>query len=679
MRLGSTALRHMPYPLGHSRPTIRLLAWLVVVALAIQIVHSTFGFGAPRFSYAIEELLYDFITVTAALVVLGRAWAREEQRLAWALLGTGLFLWAMGDVYYTAVLRDQANPPFPSLDDALYLGGYIGVLAGLVAYLRSRVGRVSALVGADMAMGALCVAAIGSSLLLDYVLANTTGTSSQIAVAVSYPAFDLVLLAVAVSAITLSGWRPGWSLGLIAIGIGCAAIGDSFYTYQSLAGTYDGGDWNNALWPLANVLIAAAALQPAEAARPAGEGADDWRTFASPVVFALAVLTLLALGRQDLNEPVVAAFAIAALAVLAARVALTFVHNHRLVQRLKVDPLTGLLNRGKLIYDLDQLLAVESPEPHVLAIFDLDGFKAYNDAFGHPAGDAMLVRLGHQLATAVAEHGRAYRMGGDEFAIVVPGNRETATDAIGAGAAALAERGEGFNVSCSWGAVQMPSEAPHRVAALQLADQRMYAHKDSRRASAGGEVEAVLIRIINQRTPELAEHVDAVKSLCLGVGRALGMSYGELAALSRASELHDIGKIAIPDEILSKRGPLDEDEWRLMRQHTVMGERIVSAASSLSAVGSLIRSSHERWDGKGYPDGLTGPEIPLPSRIIAVCDAYDAIVSERPYAEARSKDPALAEVRRGAGTQFDPRVVDGLERVVSESPAGLPAVPQPVP
>jgi two-component system, cell cycle response regulator len=647
------------------------------MALLVVIAHNTVHFGSGRYSYYIEEWVYDFVTMSAALATLARAVLRKEERLAWSLLGLGLFSWAIGDLYWTVVLRDMASPPFPSIDDALYFAGYGLILAGLVAYVRSRVGRMTPVVWVDVAMGALCVAAIGASLLMDFVLANQSGSAISIATAVGYPACDLVILAVAAGAVALTGWRPGRALGLIAIGVACAATGDAVYTYQSLAGTYTAAAWNNFLWPLATVLIALGAWQPSPKRRET-EPAEGWRSFASPTIFALAVLALLMLERQDMNEPAVAALTVATLIAVVVRLGLTFAQNHRLVTELETDPLTGLFNRGKLVYDLDRLFTRDEPAPHVLAFLDLDGFKAYNDAFGHPAGDALLVRLGHQLADAVGDTGRAYRMGGDEFAMLLSGDATSAGAAVAAGAAALSERGEGFKISCSCGAAELPGDAVDASTALQLADQRMYADKDSRRPTSGGEVEAVLLRILNQRAPELTEHVDAVKSLSLAVGEELELPPGELTALGRASELHDVGKIAIPDAILSKPGPLDEEEWGFMRQHTILGERIVSAAPSLASVGGLIRSSHERWDGRGYPDRLAGEEIPLAARIILVCDAYDAITSERPYSPARSAEEALAEIRRCAGTQFDPKLVEILERVVRTTPAERLSVPVPV-
>jgi two-component system, cell cycle response regulator len=655
----------------------KALAGLVLAALLVVIGHNTVDLGTPRYSYFIEEWLYDFITMSAAVATLARAAIRREERLQWGLLGIGLLSWGIGDLYWTVALRDLAEPPFPSIDDALYLSGYVFILAGLIAHVSARVGRMTGVIWTDVAIGALCVAAIGASLLMDFVLANTSGTPLEIGVAVAYPASDLVILAVAVGGIALTGWRPGRGLALIAVGVACAAIGDAVYTYQSLAGTYTAAAWNNFLWPLATVLIAAAAWQPSPKHRET-EPAEGWRAFASPTIFALAVLALLMLERQDMNEPAVAALTVATLVAVVLRLALTFAQNHRLVRELETDPLTGLFNRGKLAYDLDRLFSLDDSPPHVLAFLDLDGFKAYNDAFGHPAGDALLVRLGHQLADAVGDGGRAYRMGGDEFAMLLPGDATAAGAAVAAGAAALSERGEGFKVTCSCGSAELPADATSPSTALQLADQRMYADKDSHRPSSGGEVEAVLLRILNQRAPELSEHVNAVKSLALAVGEEIELPPGELTALGRASELHDIGKIAIPDAILSKSGPLDEEEWKFMDQHTILGERIVSAAPSLASVGSLIRSSHERWDGKGYPDRLEGESIPLAARIIFACDAYDAMTSERPYSPARDPEAVLAELRECSGSQFDPKVVQVLEHVIRSRPAERLPVPVPV-
>jgi HD-GYP domain-containing protein (c-di-GMP phosphodiesterase class II) len=167
----------------------------------------------------------------------------------------------------------------------------------------------------------------------------------------------------------------------------------------------------------------------------------------------------------------------------------------------------------------------------------------------------------------------------------------------------------------------------------------------------------VLLRALAERYPDLEHHIDGVTHLAEAVALELGVSDDDAAFISQAAELHDVGKVAIPDTILHKPGPLDEAEWEFMRSHTIIGERIIAAAPALAQVARLVRSSHERWDGAGYPDQLAGEDIPLGSRIISVCDAFDAMVTERPYSAARAFEEALAELDRCAGTQFDPAVV----------------------
>jgi two-component system, cell cycle response regulator len=173
--------------------------------------------------------------------------------------------------------------------------------------------------------------------------------------------------------------------------------------------------------------------------------------------------------------------------------------------------------------------------------------------------------------------------------------------------------------------------------------------------------------VVAERYPELGEHLDSVSELAGLVGSRLELAQDELTALVHAASLHDVGKIAVPDTILSKPGPLNDSEWQFIRQHTLIGERILSAAPALTDAARLVRASHERIDGTGYPDGLAGEEIPLGARIISVCDAFDAMTSPRPYrASPLSVEGAIAELRGNAGTQFDPRVVEVFCDIVAE-------------
>jgi two-component system cell cycle response regulator len=331
------------------------------------------------------------------------------------------------------------------------------------------------------------------------------------------------------------------------------------------------------------------------------------------------------------------------------------------------DSLTGLHNRRRLIDDLEAAVAAGHGR---LALFDLDGFKAYNDTFGHQAGDALLARLGHRLREAVGDAGKAYRVGGDEFCVLASGAASGAT--IEAAVEALAERGGAFAIANSHGSVELGDEAGKPEDALRIADQRMYARKNGGRRSAGHQSKAVLVLALAERHPDLTTHGADVSRLAELVARRLDVPEDQLEPIRHAAELHDVGKMGIPDAILEKAGPLDDEEWEFMRRHTIIGERIVAGAPALAQVSRLVRSSHERWDGAGYPDDLAGEAIPIGSRIIAVCDAFDAMLSDRPYQVARGTNAALAELRRCSGAQFDPAVVEAFSLVMADELAPSP-------
>jgi diguanylate cyclase (GGDEF)-like protein len=349
--------------------------------------------------------------------------------------------------------------------------------------------------------------------------------------------------------------------------------------------------------------------------------------------------------------------------------AVSFLAHHRLlVATSMTDALTGIPNRRKLKVDLEQgVKEASAANPLLLMLFDLNGFKGYNDTFGHPAGDALLVRLATALEQAMAEHGgRAYRLGGDEFCVLasVPGDKAGAV--IAAASLALTEHGGGFHITASYGSILLPEESQDPTEAMRLVDQRMYAQKTSGRRSPDRQSRDVLLRALQARNPELAERHAAVARLVDAVADRLGLPPEERLQTRQAAELHDIGKLGIPEGILDKPGPLDPEELAFVRRHTLIGERIIGAAPALAAAAKLVRSTHERLDGGGYPDGLAGDQIPLGARIIAVCDAFTAMTAPRPHTAQRTVPEALSELRRCAGSQFDPAVVDALSELVVE-------------
>ena len=178
--------------------------------------------------------------------------------------------------------------------------------------------------------------------------------------------------------------------------------------------------------------------------------------------------------------------------------------------------------------------------------------------------------------------------------------------------------------------------------------------------SGNAEVVVALAQALEERDTYTGEHSESVVDLTGRVAESLGMKPDEVELIRRAALLHDIGKVGIPDEILHKPGPLDDEEWEVMRQHPAIGERILRAIPGQGTLARIVRHEHERWDGKGYPDGLAGEQIPIGARIILACDAYHAMVSDRPYRRAMPHRDAMAELTANAGTQFDPRVVEAL-------------------
>ena len=355
--------------------------------------------------------------------------------------------------------------------------------------------------------------------------------------------------------------------------------------------------------------------------------------------------------------------------VLLVFAAISFLAQHRLlVATSMTDALTGIPNRRQLKLDLDQGLKQASRDrPLLLMLFDLNGFKGYNDTFGHPAGDALLIRLAKALEQAMTEHGGcAYRLGGDEFCVLASVDPDATTPIVAAASQALSEHGGGFSITASYGAILLPQESQDVTEAMRQVDQRMYAQKTSERRSPERQTRDVLLRALQERNPELAQRHAEVARLVEAVAERMALPHDEHTQLRQAAELHDVGKMGIPEELLHKPAPLDAEEWAFVRRHPLIGERIIGAAPALAPAARLVRSTHERFDGSGYPDGLAGEQIPLGARIIAVCDAFTAMTSSRPYAAQRTLSEAIAELRQCAGSQFDPAVVDLFSEMVVE-------------
>jgi len=601
---------------------------------------------------------YNGMMVLACVIVGSRALLVPRERTAWIAFSAALASWTFAEIWFAVV-----HPvSYPSLADVGYLGFYPLVYLGIVALVRSRARSIVGTLWLDGLTASLAAAALGAAVLVELVLESTEGSVSTVATNLAYPLGDLLLLSAVFGVFSLARWRPGQRWLLLGLGVLATAFADSIFLFQSAAETYVEGSWIDILWPTALLLIAASAWAP-DRSRAEIEGKP---LLTVPSACALLAIGVLVYDHFHQVNLLAVGLATATLLAVVVRLAVTFRENRRLFELTRhesvTDALTGLGNRRRLLADLDRLLegSGEFKEArNLLMIFDLDGFKGYNDTFGHPAGDALLARLGSKLAAVPTAQGEAYRLGGDEFCLIVPVAEGEAEPIIDQACTALSERGVGFEIGSSFGAVLLPEEATDASQALHVADERLYAQKHSRRMETNHTMDA-LLEALSLREPDLPMHLDTVGSLAVETGLKLGLRRDELDELVRAAQLHDLGKLAVPDEILHKAAPLDEREWAFVRQHPLVGERILRASPAFRNVATIVRSTHERWDGSGYPDGLTGHEIPVASRIISACDAFTAMTSARPYRTPLTTEDALAELERVAGTQFDPAVVSVL-------------------
>jgi diguanylate cyclase (GGDEF)-like protein/PAS domain S-box-containing protein len=370
-------------------------------------------------------------------------------------------------------------------------------------------------------------------------------------------------------------------------------------------------------------------------------------------------------------------------------------HRREIERQSRTDSLTGLANRRHLVEVLHAELgrsAREGRAPGVVLI-DLDRFKVVNDTHGHPAGDAVLVEVGRRLRRSIRAYDTVGRWGGEEFCVVLPGLeteaelhraadqlRAAITAApVGAGAELL------LTVTSSAGGALAQAGLWSVEALIDAADRALYSAKrrGRDRTRLFGELtvedlvaeEPEAIRLAQAlalsagaREGIAENHCAQVADLAASIAVAVGLPEVTVMRCRLAGWLHDLGKIAIPDAILTKAGPLDDEEWAVMRTHAEIGESILRRIAGLSDAAAAVRHHHERYDGSGYPDGLAGDEIPLEARILACADTYSAITVDRVYRDARSGEEAITELRACAGSQLDPKIVDAAIAVLVAAP-----------
>jgi diguanylate cyclase (GGDEF)-like protein/putative nucleotidyltransferase with HDIG domain len=344
-----------------------------------------------------------------------------------------------------------------------------------------------------------------------------------------------------------------------------------------------------------------------------------------------------------------------------------------------LDTVTGQLGarafRGRLAEEVER--ARRYQRALCLVVVAVDDFPALELKHGFRAGDELLAAFAARLSAATRSHDLLGRTGRAEFGLLLPdteapsalpglerrlieleligeGTIRAAGASMGVAALVRGMSAEGLLASARLALEHAQTAGGGRAVMAADPDEAETAKAPQREA-----IEALAVALL-ERDRYTGEHSEAVIDMSSAVARNLGMAARDVERVRSAALLHDIGKVAIPDEILHKRGPLTDDEWSLMREHPVIGERILRVLPGLGSVARIVRHEHERWDGGGYPDGLAGEAIPLGSRIIIAADTYHAMTSNRPYRLARSHDEAVEELARCAGSQFDPTVTATL-------------------
>ncbi|MEW6583168.1 MAG: diguanylate cyclase [Actinomycetota bacterium] len=682
-------------PLGAVAPRVRravaALFALAVAATALYAVANGTGTGWAWLDGVESQWGATIVQGIVLVAVVMRLVVLRESRTAWAFLAAALALWVVADVWWALT-----GFPTVSVVDGVYGVSYAAFYLSLGLLLRGRGHRLGLSTWLDGVIAGTCVIAASATFILPAV-ANGGGTALEVAVNLAYPVADLVLVVIAVVGMALARWRPSPAWLVLAAGQVISGATDSIYAYEVAASPVV-PDWLLfTLWCAGFVVLGLAPWLPAVV--PHTHAVHSVRVLLAPAGFALLATALLA--REAISGARSVGLAFAAITVIAVVLRMGLFHREvarlthglaRATAQAATDPLTGLLNHRAFHERLGQEVdrAQREGAPLSLVLLDLDHFKLVNDTRGHQAGDALLVEVAARLRTTARSHDVLGRVGGEEFAWLLPRCPEVeAVEAADRARVAVRNSGielDGINATTISAGVASLDRAASAADLYRLADGALYwakAHGRDKVVSYAPEVvtalsaseEAqqlarsqalnavnVLARAVDAKDPYTQRHSERVADLAIGLATALGWDIPQIIALREAALVHDVGKIGVPDTLLAKHDKLTDEEWELMRAHPALGAQIVSGVLAPDQV-AWVRGHHERHDGGGYPDGLAGDDLPLGAAVIAVADAWDAMRSDRPYRAAIDVDEAMRRCLEGRGTQFRPEVVDALARL----------------
>lgn len=688
-----------------------VLAVMGFLALAGLYVESARVSAATVGQVVINDISYfGLIALVTVLATLAARGSRGAERRMWTLLASAYAVLVVSEVYWLYLVVTTGSPPPPVFAPFQVLH----VVAALI--FLAVVASLSPLVGAHPLLRARQLLDVASFGVVVYVAAfflSVTPFFSGIAgstpndalVGAVYPTWAVLMIAGLAWPMLAAGGRYrhhswerllGGALVLYAVAIAAWPLWFAWVMDLSATGEQAVLDVAQMLsiYILAIALMLRlrephrrwapprSAIAPLRLARTVSYVMVGFVMLAMPVLIALAITS--AEGSLTRSVLVLTSALLAVLTV--ARTVLTAIESGRLFRRSVTDPLTSLYNHRHFHECMRSALDVAARFDGCLAILalDLDGFDEVNNRHGHPAGDDLLREVGAALRAACAPNDVVCRVGGDEFATVLPGadaGRALETAARIRRSLAGIITPDGLPLTVSTGIALYPQHGDDAESLMRLADGAAYwvkrhgkdhalvydpevvtelSPEDLVRAAqdrAESGIVRALAAAVDARHAHTSTHSVAVAAWSTDVARRLGLSSERVRLIETAALLHDIGMIAVRERVLDNPSSLDQVESDQVRAHTRLGEKIV-AGTMPETVLRAIRYHHERWDGTGYPDGLRAVAIPLEARIIGVCGAYDAMTSPRSHRPPLSVAMAVAELRQGAGTQFDPSVVE---------------------
>lgn len=650
--------------------------------------------------------------VLCALSAILAVRSGSAERRFWIVLGSAVALLFVSEVISSAVGLGTDAPKWVAL--SVLLSSIAALLFTPLLVAMSRYGHLTWTTRARFVVDVLLVAVVANlavlfSFVLPFELMAGGGFDAALLSSLYITFGSLLVFGVLMN----TGWGQVGAVAvwerLVALGVGMFGVGTMLWPLwnaasQGLASTA----WLTTvegLWVFGIAFTAVGAVHrlahPSQAWTQqrfrAPEGRASWLPSAVFVVASVTVPVAVAIAvtssRSDVSS-VLLVSAMCLFVLLSIRSAVLAVEFRQQSRNARTDALTGLANHRELHDRLDAEVqtALLTGKALSVGILDIDGFRRVNIAAGHREGDRMLAAIAHGLAAEVRDAGWVSRSSSDEFVVVLPeltplSARGLARRLQGVVAAQSAALGEPLTATV--GLAGLPDHASDVGSLLRLADAAQYRGKadgrgkvvvfefqcedDNRlgiRAVQGYretqlQTVRVLANAVDARDPDCQHHSANVARLVVLLGRAVGFTEARLEQLELAATVHDIGKLAVPDASLFKTGRLSGSDWRQIRRHPEIAEQILAGRTEDAEILPWIRSHHERWDGTGYPDRLEGHEIPFEARILAVCDAYDAMVSDRPHRLRKSPAAALQEIDHNLGTQFDPVVGETFIRIVS--------------